>query len=295
MNKIYIITAVAFAAMSTGAFAQQTLVLQPGPDTGKDAFVWDYHPDNSFGDDDRLDVTAWTGGGVPYVSRIYFQFDLSSVPFSATINSAELSLYFNPTTENYNGMHSGANSSIIRRVTNAWEENTVTWNNQPSTTSLHQVNLPETTSGTQDFLDIDVTQLVSDIVNGDSQNFGFMMKLQVEEFYADLIFASSNHADTALHPKLVINYTETTDTKDPEAAPPVISFFPNPFSDKLLVNVKSDEYAKVVLYDISARILVEQQFFKSVTLNTEKLASGVYICEVIDNTGSVLSEKVVKQ
>ena len=66
--------------------------------------------------------------------------------------------------------------------------------------------LPESISDSEDYLDIDVTRLVQAMAAAPSSNFGFLIKLQDETDYRRLNFASSEHADPARHPKLVITY-----------------------------------------------------------------------------------------
>ncbi|MBK6839656.1 MAG: DNRLRE domain-containing protein [Bacteroidetes bacterium] len=63
-------------------------------------------------------------------------------------------------------------------------ENTVTWNNQPSTTTTDEVILAQSTSGTQDYTNMDVTPIVQEMVSDQAMNYGFVLKLTNETFYA---------------------------------------------------------------------------------------------------------------
>ena len=40
-----------------------------------------------------------------------------------------------------------------------------------------------------------------------SNNYGFMLKLETEEYYRRMVFASSDNNDSEIHPKLDIYYT----------------------------------------------------------------------------------------
>jgi hypothetical protein len=188
-----------------------SLVLQPDSATGKDALLDSHNPSLNEGNNQELNPLAWTISSVPFITRGLFQFDLSSIPAGATIQSATLTLYNNPTSLNglLNGQHShlsGSNMSYLQRVTSSWNENTVTWNTQPTATSANQVVLPQDTNAHQNYI-ADVSMLVTDMVNNPSSSFGFMLKLATEQYYRCLLFASSDHPNAALHPKLEICYT----------------------------------------------------------------------------------------
>jgi len=106
------------------------------------------------------------------------------------------------------GQHSqldGSNASVIQRITQEWDENTVTWNNQPATTEVNQVNVPASSAPDQNY-EINVTQLIQDIIYDPENGHGLMLKLETESYYRSLIFASSDNPDTSLHPKLVIEF-----------------------------------------------------------------------------------------
>jgi hypothetical protein len=204
-------------SLNTNDTVYHTLVLQPGAE-GKDAIIstgaWS---DINRGNDTEFDVSAWTKSGVTGWHRSVIDFDFSSISSSTIIKRAFLSLFYNPTSLMSDGLHSSAsahpsgkdNGAYLRRVTSSWEENTILWSNQPTTTLDNQVLLPASTSGNQDYLDIDVTALVEDIINNRSTSYGFMLMLQTEEIYRSLIFASSDHPDVTKHPKLVIEYFTT--------------------------------------------------------------------------------------
>lgn len=70
--------------------------------------------------------------------------------------------------------------------------------------------------------------------------------------------------------------------------------YPNPFSTNLNVELRTEEQAEIILYDIASRKILEETFVKSVSLNTEQLAKGIYIFELRDKNGLVKKGKVVK-
>lgn len=209
-NTERILALITFVVASQFIFAQtSTILLQPNANQGKDAYVDSRLFAINYGNHPDFAAMAWTNGGTPTHVRSLVGFDLSVIPAGAIINSARLSLYsFNSPSNGAHANISGSNESVIQRITSSWEENAVTWENQPATTSQNQVFLPASTSSTQDYLDINVTQMVQDMMANPSAGYGFLLKLVTEEYYRSMIFASSDNTNTALHPKLEVTYTE---------------------------------------------------------------------------------------
>lgn len=189
--------------------AQTTVTLQPTPAQGKDAEVFSCIPcgydTKNYGTKKDFNAFAWTNGGNLTMVRSLIQFDLSFIPANALISSAQLSLYFNSTSPE--GYHSGTNASYLQKIIAPWGETTVTWNNQPATTTTNQVLLPTSSSNTQNYLNINVTNLISDMALNPATNYGFMIKLVDETIMKKMIFASSDHVTATMRPKLVITYT----------------------------------------------------------------------------------------
>ncbi len=73
-----------------------------------------------------------------------------------------------------------------------------------------------------------------------------------------------------------------------------INFYPNPFSDKLNITAKTNELVKFVLYDVTGRKTLQQSFSNSISINTERLAKGIYLYEVRSKNGVIKKGKVVK-
>lgn len=209
MKKILlIIMGILFAI---GGIAQTTITLQPGSSAGKDAYLTSLHPNQNYGTYPSIITCAWnsTGGNVNLATSL-FQFNLSSIPSGAYITDARLNLYKdgNSTQEG----HSGDNLAYLRRIVNSWSENTVTYNFQPMTTTLHQVTLPASKTADQDYLNINVTQLLNDMISDPAHSFGFYLQLVTMERPRSLVFASSDNFEAAKRPKLVITYVSGCDT-----------------------------------------------------------------------------------
>lgn len=186
--------------------AQDTLVLQPGPE-GKDALIWSILPDNNYGNSPKFLSAAWTFGGIPGADRSLIHFDLSDIPPGREIISAKLNLFFKNLEPN-EMFHTGENASTLRLITESWNELTVTWNNAPSTTDDFQVILPQSINPRQDYLNIDVTDAVRNLCQFPEMYFGWLLALGNEIPYNCLLFASGDIDEVHLRPKLEIVYSE---------------------------------------------------------------------------------------
>jgi hypothetical protein len=185
-----------------------SIILQPDANQGKDAFLFDMHPEQNFGISHDFAAMAWTNTGIPVTVRGLIEFDLSEIPSNATIDSAYLSLYSYDSPSN--GSHSslsGTNASILLRIIDDWSESTVTWNNQPSTTNKNIVFLQEPNESIQHYLNINVTSLIRDATSDTITTFGLMIRLVEEEYYRRMVFASSDNENSELHPFLTIYYS----------------------------------------------------------------------------------------
>ena len=180
----------------------------------------------NFGNSLHLQPMAWTWNtvGCPRgIIRSLIKFDqLSTIPSDAVIISAELKLFGVPSSVSHvsgNSCYpfspysaSCPNQAYIQKVTGAWDEQTVTWNTQPTTTTLNQITIPPTTlQWNWDFSDssADLVAMVQDMVSNPASNFGFMIKLETEVYYRSILFASSDHPDPKLWPELAVTYSYT--------------------------------------------------------------------------------------
>lgn len=189
---------------SSNSFGQKIIITQqPNASQGKDALIHEYFATTNLGLSDMLMANAWTFGGTPGKVRSLIQFSYNALPASAVIDSVVLSLHAWDSADG-SEQHStldGSNACWLERVTSPWSDATVTWNTQPTTTTLNRVQIPASTSPTQNYLNINVTALVKDMLS--STNNGFMLKLQTESYYRRMTFCSSNHSNSNLRPLLV--------------------------------------------------------------------------------------------
>ena len=178
-------------------------VFQSDTSLGKDAIIESIAPDQNFGNLPMLSVFSWTSNGEFSNARMLIQFDLSSILPQTIVKKAELLFYW----KSYDNLieQTGENSFTIYKITKAWNENTVTWNNQPAITNTDSVVVTKSHNPEQDY-SINVTGLVQDMINNPSNNYGFMCKLNEEYPYHLVILASSEDSNIDKHPKLVVYF-----------------------------------------------------------------------------------------
>lgn len=193
------------------------ITLQPDSKTGKDAFIEDY-PHNDYrnmnwGNSDEFAAISWTSGGVSFIVRSFIDFNFDTIPDNVTIDSAQLSLF--AYGNEYHGYGhdtlTGSNECYLLRVISEWHEYSVTWNEQPQTTEINQILFTKSNHSMQDYIEIDITELVRDIYNNRTESYGFMFRLVKEEGYRRMFFATSDVNEENMRPKLDIYYTLNTD------------------------------------------------------------------------------------
>ncbi|GAB3521746.1 DNRLRE domain-containing protein [Emticicia fontis] len=178
------------------------LTLQPNSSSSKESTISSIIP-NENRSANILDI-----GGVTQINynttRTLLDFDLSSIPQGTIIDNATLYLFGNPNTTI--GPNIAPNDLGIYRITSNWQQNTVTWNTQPSFDYTAFATLPSSAGGDYSNYVVDVTNLIQNYVNDKSNSFGLMLKLFSESPNKMLIFASSKVSNAQLRPKLVVNY-----------------------------------------------------------------------------------------
>ncbi len=204
----------ALPALAQNAVACDTLIIHSGNEGEYDATLYDAMPNDNFSTDPNFIAEGWTIGGNPITLRTIFKFNLPNLPVGSILNSAMLHLMYNTTTTHVQGnsYYPGSNyfdlnDGTIYRVNQAWDPLTITWNNQPAYSFINAVTVPSSSSQTQG-LDINITNLINDYYN-DPNSSGFLFKMNTETPYRCQVYASGNHANPALHPKLVLCYTYT--------------------------------------------------------------------------------------
>jgi hypothetical protein len=144
----------------------QKLTFCPTDDTFIDQPVG---PDLPRGDYDYMIVENKYGGdGSFYEIDVLIKFDVSSIPTNATISLVILKLYYYMWYAN----NPSGRDLYLYRITNNWNEETVTWNTQPSYTSQSSASSSVPLS-TGMWIEWDVTEDVQDFIDGLQVNCGW--------------------------------------------------------------------------------------------------------------------------
>jgi len=265
---------------------------QPDSKFGKDAIICSYYNNSNFGAEISYRADSWTYYGVPGIRRGLMDFPLMPIPASAHILKAELSLFH---SSNWND--EGDNSCTLQRIIEPWEEFTVTWNNQPSTTTVNQVYLPNSSSFKQDYECIDITPIIRDIYDNRPSSFGFMIRLKTEEPYRRLAFASSDNSIDTLHPKLVIYYiSNLRHEHESKLKEQNVFVYPNPVHQ--MITVQCDEYlsgnACLIMYNESGDMVDDFTIKDPLThLDLSRFPNGIYLLEITGPAMNI-SKKIIK-
>ncbi|QNR24782.1 DNRLRE domain-containing protein [Croceimicrobium hydrocarbonivorans] len=228
---------------------KQTIPPPPPPPTGnsieisalQDAMIREY---NQVGDSSNYGNYRWNNiqmmnlNGTLEKQRSLIQFDLSGIPATAPLDSAilELSMDRDLTAPLYTSGHifsNGANSCIVRRIINPWQESTVNWFNQPSVAFQNTIYMASSVRAFQDYR-LDVTNLVFDMLRYPSQNHGFYIQLQFESPDRRMVFASRENPDSTARPKLILYLPQGFELME-ENSVFETAVYPNPSQGKLNV------------------------------------------------------------
>jgi hypothetical protein len=238
-----------------------------------------------------------TQGGVN-TNRALIAFNLSSIPVGSTVLSAKLNLYAftDFTIAPFQDGHYGNNQSKLSRIATSWNENSVTWNTQPTVSALNETILNQSTAPNQDYLNINVTALVQDMVDNPNSSFGFRLELVNEVATANLSFCSSEFSNTAKQPSLLLEYRLPTASVS-EMDVSQFTLFPNPTEQMLNLRFENSAAKRnFVIYDMQGRaVLLSNAEQQETAIDISNLASGSYTIMVQDATEFFTAKKFVKQ
>lgn len=223
MKKLFLFALICATGLILNAQNPVTVTFKPDATIGKDAIVFTRVGANdantNYGNYPELIMITWTWDGNLGTIRSLIKFEeLSTIPSNAVITNVQLKffgVYSSGIAPQGNSYYTGStfptNPVLVSRVTSTWNENTVTWNTQPTTTTTNQMLIPA--SATQWGWDYtinntnDLKAIVQDMVNNPSSNHGFMLQLQTEATYRDMLFGSSDNPNPELWPELIVTYT----------------------------------------------------------------------------------------
>ncbi len=254
--------------------------------TGKDAWVWSWANARSvnFGEPNaqnsglhnvtRAETWQWTAGTWDTIrSLMYFQLPEFISPANLTAAYLELDFFKNPNFQS----HTGANQAMLVPIDSPWDEATVNWNTQPTTSATPSVLLSASHASNQNYR-IDVTTLVNHQMATNTN--GWALKLTDENGgYSALTFGSSETQDVEKRPRLILHYEATN--ASPKYERGVIKLGPNPVQHILTVTYPNQEQRTHVLIDLQGNIMKHVVANQSqLELNLSGVPTGFYLLHI---------------
>ncbi|MBS1772585.1 MAG: DNRLRE domain-containing protein [Bacteroidetes bacterium] len=229
-KKLYLTACIMLALMLSftwQANAQYSVTYKPNATVGEDVDVLNSYgctPSNASApletynfDGYEIAYTEWTIyalGCSTLTSKALIRFtEMNNLPCNANITYAELRFYGVPSSgfapqgnSSYPGSPYGTtNPGWVERVTSGWTETGVTWSSIPSTTTTNRAAIATSTAQWSWNTTVNVTALTQDIW-ASGTNDGYMLSLQTAAYYRNVLFASSDDANSNLWPELYIEY-----------------------------------------------------------------------------------------
>jgi CubicO group peptidase (beta-lactamase class C family) len=195
-----------------------------------DSMIASGRPAVNFGSNETISVGYFSGDGVS-IYRGLARFDLSGIPAEAVIVSADMSLYADDGTV--------SKQIQVRRLTGAWSESSVNWNNQPQSAAPEASRYVGDGAGAYAW---NVRQTVQDWVSGAQPNNGFLLRAADESESGYRNFRSREAPQgvpNVANVRLVVTWMLPVGLVDPGAEPLQVSFLPlvlaPPFGEPLPV------------------------------------------------------------
>jgi len=175
MRKLLIIAIGVTFLFGLGILSAEAIPYYPTDDT----FVHQGSPNDNF---DEYYKELQLSDYIDYFRRIYLKFDLSDLA-GMTITSATLYLYADDLY--------GEDDVNLHRVTeHDWDEETLTWNNQPDDDLVYIASTHISSGGWKTWSGLE--SLVQGWVNGDYPNYGMVLESDFDGVYKELYYAYFN-------------------------------------------------------------------------------------------------------
>src|SRR5205085_12024095 len=156
----------------------------------------------NFGNASFMEISNWYKG-LHTADRALLKFDLSSIPVGAPVMSASLRLYVDSVVAFTNT----AQHLILKNITNAWNENTVSFTSSPAFSEYQSIAVPHNAIASKTPFNVSIKDFVNYWVDDSSKNKGIMIML--DEFVMPVCWlriSSSDNSIASQRPKLTVNY-----------------------------------------------------------------------------------------
>ncbi len=113
-------------------------------------------------------------------------------------------------------------------------------------------------------------------------------------YYVCLTVSNDYGSNTVCH---YVRVFATGIEEDEADNTPDISILPNPFSNQLIIESKSEEFreARIQLYDMHGRLVFNHELIIPSTIYLPDFPAGVYLCNIRDEDGNTRSMKLMKE
>ncbi len=198
----------------------KVIILQPGPEKGKDAMISNLEPEKNFGSYKYFEATFLSEPVLTVMrsNRSLIAFNLDTLPKSAIIQKVILRLSYDipiPFDTAYINMNTGPSASavwigaVLQQIVEPWEEFKVTWNSQPKTIESNQVYISPFIKNANS-IEVDVTRLFVPSLTTDNAvypNYGILFRLWPNDRFPGFRFASSDYPVATMRPRLAVWFT----------------------------------------------------------------------------------------
>ena len=293
-NKNLLFTFLLLIVSCLSVFAQD-YILTPNHDCSVGYHDYTNSADNNYGYAIYYGSFSQPGylGGVNAGMGL-MSFDLSAIPPGTVITDARLDLFgCGP----FGGGDAasvgdiGHNASYLERITQPWDEYTVTYNTRPHATPEHRVHLLWSTSIDEDYTNVDVTQLVQDMINDPDHSFGIRIRLRNGKPTRALAFWSRDGApseDLQPHLRITVEGLKNQVSQNSPQAVLNSNVFPNPFQSSAKIefhNDYSNDHAELRVYNVFGQVVftIDVSGKSSVEIVRGNLATGLYQFAIIRN------------
>jgi len=242
----------------------------------------DFYNTSSTNYNDAIQFAAYTipgASGGYNKNRGLMNFEIPGFLDSVTNLSVRLSLFGTGPLGALEGHTGNSNKGVLQRIIEPWNIDAVTWDNQPHTTTINQILLPQPSSPDQNYLNLDITNLFLDL---GKSSYGIMLKQFEESSPNALVFASIDYPNPALHPTLEVCYTNPKTSLNSDC--PTIIIKPNPVFEFLILETNSNSLSEnyyLRLFSINGMLISEFKITEATTtVDVSNYAQGMYLAQI---------------
>lgn len=270
--------------------ASVAVAAEAEPKAEADTEVNESEPNTNYGAWEFLEI--WGGQTVPHTPAeqglVYFDENIFAELRAANqvIDVSLLKLYVT------NLIQSGEVKTF--RVAGPWDEMTVTWNTRPDS-NLDMVSMSVLPPGQDIWFQTEVTDMVRSWVEATFPVHGFYVTIPEQGNSVGCQFASINHLDSTIHPRLFIEYHDAAVQEDSDTRPDIHLTSITTSTIEINLSLPSSIHASIKIYDASG-MLVETLMDGWMKMGDHRLTwdgtPGIYFVR-LEAGGFRLSRKAV--